>query len=226
MSVTTQAVSSSTGKATNNVLSRELVWGAREIVRVDVPKWAVPRSYVSNDEVKSYLDFYYHVKGGAINFFLHASNPSRFLGAEICAEVEVWERTLVGGKRNLQVNLHPCDKDPTHRISVVPVARDIILQEGQKMIETPCPPLQGGVVIGPVGSKIMTKQAIAAIKLREDLEFAKGDSQLTRLIQHGWKISRHNDVEVFLEKILPDGVKKSGLHKRPRVKNRLTLEGR
>lgn len=218
MSLTaTQATpSSSTQKVA--VLSRKLIYRAGEVVGINVPKSAVQRSYRSGGQLVRYLDFYQNVKGGAINLFVHDPNPSRFLGARIYAEVEIWEREIVGGKKNLQVNLRPTEKHPTHRMSIVQIAADIVLQNDQRLIGGSGPHLQGGILLGPTDSKIMTKQSLAAIKKTEDLKFAEGNDKATGLIERGWKISQANDKEVTFKRTLPDGQEQEKKLPRPRAR--------
>ncbi|MBI2409574.1 hypothetical protein HYV30_00845 [Candidatus Kaiserbacteria bacterium] len=137
-------------------VKREVVWSGDAIVSIAVPhdaEWG--RAPQTPEGDLRYVKFAQMVQGGAVHLFVHHPNPGRFRGGRITASVEVVEKTLADGRRYLHVNLFPKKEGAraTHRLAVMTRAREVVRQDGFIIQDTPWP-LQGAIVIAPLGAKI------------------------------------------------------------------------
>lgn len=136
---------------------RETLWAGGEVVSLRVPLDAREGSFPSPEGNSRYLRFAQNVRGGAVNIFVHGTEPARFRGTRVTAEVKVLKKTLADGRSFLHVNLLPVPVQEdtvsrTHRLAVMSES-DVILEEGFVSFKTP-DPLEGMIVLAPLGAKI------------------------------------------------------------------------
>lgn len=133
-------------------VKRETVHAGGEVVSMKVPLNAREGLFPSPEGNNQYLQFAQNVRGGAVNIFVHGTEPARFRGMRVTAKVSVLKKTLEDGRRFLHINLLPVDEPRTHRLAVMSES-DVILEEGFVSFKTP-DPLEGKIVLAPLGSKI------------------------------------------------------------------------
>lgn len=136
-------------------VKRETVHAGGEVVSLRVPLDAREGSFPSPEGNNPYLQFAQNVRGGAVNIFVHGTEPARFRGTRVTAKVRVLKKTLADGRSFLHINLLPVQEDTvsrTHRLAVMSES-DVILEEGFVSFKTP-DPLEGMIVLAPLGSKI------------------------------------------------------------------------
>ncbi|MDP1689634.1 MAG: hypothetical protein Q8L52_00270 [bacterium] len=196
-----EAVAVSAASPSVSVLNRQILWSGG-VISINVPPSAKEGEYPSAIGPKKFVKFAQGVKGGVVNFFVHDEDPARFCGKQIIAGIEIWQKTLVDGRKFLYVDLDLAQYAMCipNRIAVMSVLeKDLVFQDGMVAFETPSP-LQGVIVVARADGKILTKGRSAVKAAVAQAVGSTGDKQLDRYLADGWVIKSQNDKVVHLTK--------------------------
>lgn len=168
-------------RSMNEQPKRSRLWFGATVV-IKIPRLSREGTYppVNGAPGGKYLQFARPVRGGVVNLFYHHEEPDSFRGELVVAEVEVWQKTVTGGREFIYVDLKPTSIDKwTHSLAVMPFKKnELVRGDDYRMFELPkSGGLVGTIVIAPVGNKIMLKNQMPAV-----------GSELARMIEKGGRV--------------------------------------
>ena len=155
-----------------------------------------------------------------VNLFVHASNPDKYRGTRIVAEMQVLQKDLEDGRSFIYVDLRPMPSAtvPTHKLEVMSGPPGVWSKHECVAFPTPLP-LQGEVIIsplGPDGKKIGVAESTTPAEKKKS---PTGDTQLDRLLADGWQIGHEDVTKIVLWKANV-GERRMMIHHRPKPKGR------
>ena len=128
------------------VRSRATLWEGG-VISLKVPAMAQCQTGAAGKV--TYLQFFRHVKGGGVNFYIHHINPTSLAGKRVRARMSVMQKDLEDDRSYLHIDLVPVkDHEPvTHRLIIEStLALSVHPKKVLFQVQTPSP-LAGIIVV-------------------------------------------------------------------------------